>query len=367
MGHSFKRVISILLAAVLLALCAPAAFAASESEALQFNNDGSFKIMQIADCQDDEKPNWKMIAYLNAAIQQEQPDLIIFTGDNIRGAKCKDINDVRSAIDAILLPVMRAQIPFAVVFGNHDNEGGVSNAAQLEIYQSYANCLAADTPGLTGTGNYNLPIYAHDSASVAFNLWLFDSGNDSDNSYFTGAQEDSRILWYRQQSELLQAENGGVAVPSMVFQHIIFPGIKERYFKYSAIPRVRIDRDIVLDTKDLPPAVTAGQLDAFLECGDVLAAVFGHYHMTDSTAWFNDLCIVQSPGASFSAYGHAEVRGVRVITLNEDDTGTFDTKVVKFKDLRQDYDGIALSAGEKIAQFFRALWDAIKTWTKLGR
>ncbi|MCL2513312.1 MAG: hypothetical protein FWF08_05375 [Oscillospiraceae bacterium] len=95
------------------------------------------------------------------------------------------------------------------------------------------------------------------------------------------------------------------------------------------------------------------------------AVAFGHYHMTDSTAWFRDICIIQSPGASLTAYGHVDVRGVRVITIDEN-TLNFETEVVKFKDIAADYDGLGLSFWQRFMQMFREIFDAIKTVFKFG-
>ena len=67
-------------------------------------------------------------------------------------------------------------LQFAVVFGNHDDEGGVSKETQMEYYQSYPGCLAS-AGNVTGVGNYNLLVYGSDGKTPVVNLWFFDSGS----------------------------------------------------------------------------------------------------------------------------------------------------------------------------------------------
>lgn len=55
------------------------------SGSLKFNSDGKFTIMQVADPQDNQNPRKAMIDMLNAAYDKVQPDLVVFTGDNVLG------------------------------------------------------------------------------------------------------------------------------------------------------------------------------------------------------------------------------------------------------------------------------------------
>ena len=50
---------------------------------LSFRADGTFKIMQINDTQDVGNCNKKLIEFLNAALDLELPDLVVFNGDQL--------------------------------------------------------------------------------------------------------------------------------------------------------------------------------------------------------------------------------------------------------------------------------------------
>lgn len=52
---------------------------------LRFHDDGTFRVLQMADIQDKPDVNTDTIRLIAAAIQEANPDLVVFTGDQIRG------------------------------------------------------------------------------------------------------------------------------------------------------------------------------------------------------------------------------------------------------------------------------------------
>ena len=94
---------------------------------LNFNN-GKFKIMQIADIQEDVPLNPDTVKLIDLALEKEKPDLVVLTGDQIHGySPCYRSNAEEKAeicIDGFLEPIVRRNIPFAFTFGNHDDDGG---------------------------------------------------------------------------------------------------------------------------------------------------------------------------------------------------------------------------------------------------
>lgn len=52
---------------------------------MRMNKDGLFKIMQITDMQEIPKVSPDTMALLDAAIEDEKPDLVVYTGDQIKG------------------------------------------------------------------------------------------------------------------------------------------------------------------------------------------------------------------------------------------------------------------------------------------
>ncbi len=52
---------------------------------LRFHDNGTFRVLQMADIQDGPEVNRDTIRMIEAAINEAKPDLVVFTGDQIRG------------------------------------------------------------------------------------------------------------------------------------------------------------------------------------------------------------------------------------------------------------------------------------------
>ena len=104
--------------------------ASAQQQTLRFNKDGKFKIVQFTD-----------VHYI--------------------------YNDPRSDISeegmrTVLNLVSKREIPFAVTFGNHDNEQGLTREELLKIIQSVPYNLTQTTPGISGVTNFILPVKSSD-------------------------------------------------------------------------------------------------------------------------------------------------------------------------------------------------------------
>ncbi len=344
-----KKFISIFLAITITISLFSISVSASqaENEKLMFNADGSFKIMQIADLQDNQSPVKKTTEYLREVIDDEKPDLIVLTGDNIsdsvaRGfTKDHSVKKVRKAIDSFMSLFEELGIPVAVVFGNHDAEGYVSKEQQMAIYNEYDCCVAIDEgESLSGCGTYNLPILSSDGSKIAYNLWMFDSNMYDPMADGYDHVHDDQIAWYVNKSNELKAQNGGNPVPSMAFQHIIVPEV------FNALVEVEEGTPGSIQNGDkffaLPegatgsllerPAVAARdsmQFEKMLEQGDVKAMFTGHDHKNDFVVSYMGIDLSTTPAAGFGGYG-ADNRGVRVIVLDENNTDTYETETIHY-------------------------------------
>ena len=111
---------------------------------LKYNKNKKFKIMQITDIQEVPKISPDTKKLLNAVIEQEKPDLVVLTGHHINGygasykVSARDTaHPLKETLEALLKPVTDAGIPYAVTFGNHDRQVGISNTEQFNrIYKS---------------------------------------------------------------------------------------------------------------------------------------------------------------------------------------------------------------------------------------
>ena len=195
----------------------------AEKAQLQFNEDGSFRIMNLSDIQDGARLLSITEKFIEAAIEAEKPDLIILTGDNIAGNTLSE-EKTETAIREVMDVLDPYGIPVAIVFGNHDEESGVNKEEQMAIYNQYECSISYDDgDALWGCGTYNIPVYSStDKTKVVFNCWLFDSGNRDEDGGYDHVKKD-QLDWYKAKSAELKAANGGKVVPSIAFQHIIVP------------------------------------------------------------------------------------------------------------------------------------------------
>lgn len=141
---------------------------------IKFNPSGKLIIMQVSDPQDMKYVRPAMVKMLNNAYDAVKPDLVLFTGDNILGNHLLDarignrqiasgkeatLKVMRESIDNIAAPLQRRGIPFAMIFGNHDDRNLVSKDEQADIFRSYSCCLPMNIDDPTvDCDTYNIPV-----------------------------------------------------------------------------------------------------------------------------------------------------------------------------------------------------------------
>ncbi len=348
-----KRVFSFLCVLLAIVTLLPLSAFAAADEPLYFDENGDFKILIIADPQDIALPQRGMLALINASLDAAKPDLVVFLGDVIHGPAILTEAGAKKAIDNIVSPVAEREIPFAVVFGNHDDEGGVSKETQIEWYNTYDGCLVVEGEEMSGCGNYNLLIKDKFDGRNLFNLWFIDSGTyvytEALGRSYAYVEAD-QLDWYKKASEKLAVENGGEPLPSFVFQHIPVPEVydmltvvpqtadgavkghgiySENY--YVANPQY-IEKG-ALGEGPCPPDTNSGEFSAWRETGDVVAAFFGHDHTNDYEGSLDGIDMVSTMGACFFIYGAGENHGTRLVTLHKDDLKNYDTSMLYYKDI----------------------------------
>ena len=343
-----KKLTSILLTALLTVSCV---FPVSAADAgLRFRDDGTFTILHITDTQDDHHPSPEMLNLLKRSIETADPDLIVFTGDIVEDKKTPDLYtdnepwregvnvydikqninvdntlaNLKNAIDPIFAILEESGVPYAVAQGNNDHKCGITNAEWLELYSAYPGGLTFDASGdADGRIDYNLPVYGTDG-SMMFNVWMMDTGK--------GGVNEEQLEWYRAASAGLTADNGGVPVPAILFQHIPTADVGNLFVSCASwedgatadgVNFYRLDPAIASGKNfyAYPPCEPTAQFAAWKECGDVIGAYFGHQHVEGFTGTYDGIEMGLTYGMEFSKPGPY---GFRVITLHEDDITDFD-------------------------------------------
>ncbi len=328
-----------------------------ETMELKFNENGEFKILAIADTQDTDKPQKEMLEILNNALDSVKPDLVVFLGDNTAGWwKGVTKEKTATAIRKLIEPVDARKVPFAIVFGNHDHEGlshkdnGMTEEEakefMLSVYQEFPTCLAIEGEELTGCGTYNLLIKDHTGTKDIFNLWMMDSNPYYENGY--GFVQPDQRDWYIKTSNALKETNGGVPMPSLLFQHIAVPEVyelaessdskadgyvhgntamfKDKYWKASS--------DILqgsFEEGPCPADIQHDQFQTWKDQGDIIGAFFGHDHPNDYLGELDGIKLGAVPAAGYYSYGWKH--GARTITLKENNLSDFETEILEADDI----------------------------------
>ena len=321
------------------------------------------RIMQVSDVQDMHFIRRAMVEMLERAYDTVQPDLVVLTGDNIHGnhldedrlgRKTDEFSVIlRHMVDALYYvaePIEKRGIPFCMIFGNHDDLNPVTKQEQADLYKDYPHFFGLnDSEPQLDCDTYNVPIYTSDGEKIAFNLWMLDSaGKDDGTGKGFEYVKAEAIEWYRRRSDALKAQNGGAPVPSLMFQHVPVPQVRELFIPCGeddpnavkwrgpdGLP-YKLDFERADGYADEYPDVCDtdfGQLDAIRAQGDVCALVFGHDHANNFISELDGVKIIQTPAASFRSYGTARARGVRVFEIGEDDPWNVDTYTLSYYDL----------------------------------
>jgi hypothetical protein len=173
--------------------------AQSESQIkLIFKSDNTFKIVQFTDTQDDQFIDPRTVALINAVLDDQKPDLVILTGDNIKSGP-KTPADVKTAINNVVSPVDTRGIPWFITFGNHDEDHmpitGVDEEAMLGIYMSYPYNINMPSPkDVNGTGNMHVLVFSSKGQKPVFNICL-DSGRYAPENCDQIITDFSRLTW----------------------------------------------------------------------------------------------------------------------------------------------------------------------------
>lgn len=324
-----------------------------EKPVLHVRKDGKFKILQVADlhmstglgvCRDPVPPSLddsgkcdadsRTLAFIRSVLDLENPDLVILSGDQINGETSPD---TQSALFKFAHLFITHKIPFATIFGNHDNEGSISSREVLmQLTQSLPYSLSEPgPPTIDGTGNYHVEVLARGTSThSALTLYLFDThGYSPDERQYRGYDwiKKSQIDWFKSTAQSLER-----SPPHRDYTHMHM----DMAFIHIPLPEYRNTGDIVAASgtwREPPtaPAFNSGFKSALVEEG-VLAVSCGHDHANDYCALAKgegdhqgkpELWMCYAGGAGLGGYGGYDGyrRRVRVFEfdMNEARIGTW--------------------------------------------
>ncbi len=328
---------------------------------LKFKN-GKFKILCISDLHGVVDFDTRIIRDLEAILDNVKPDLLMVLGDMTWRDALDSPENFRKFVRPVFEVVEKRNIPWAHVFGNHDND--CTNQApfsQQEIYEEFPLNLTKRGPEeIHGTGNFVLPIKAENSDEIIFNIWGIDS-HDSLGDLVrefklgdTGSKWDmqcvypsclhdwgqgyntlnfDQLMWYWQSSKELEAF-AGHKIPGLMAMHIALPEYVITY-KNTAESYYEGTRREAVGCSPL----NSGMFNALLDRGDVKTVVCGHDHINDFSGSYLGIKLCCDAGLNYDGYCADDLRGGRVFEITETDPENAETYMVRSADFVKDYPG----------------------------
>ncbi|KIW92286.1 uncharacterized protein Z519_07270 [Cladophialophora bantiana CBS 173.52] len=284
----------------------------------RIRKDGKFKIMQAADlhlatglgkcrhalpegqrCEADPRT----LDFIARMIEDEKPDFVVLTGDQVNGDTAPD---AQTAIFKYSEMFARHRIPYAGIFGNHDDEGNLNRAESMAVMDGLPYSLSTAGPeDVEGVGNYVVEILGRGSTShSALTLYMLDTHSYSpDEQHYHGYDwlKQSQIDWFKTTSQSLKRKH-------KEYTHIHM----DLAFIHIPLPEYRNPDNLawVGNWTEPPtaPAYNSNFKDALVE-ENILVVSCGHDHVNDYCLPANNkdkkaaLWMCYGGGAGFGGYG----------------------------------------------------------------
>lgn len=208
---------------------------------MDFNVDRDLRILQLTDtqiidaaqCRTEnrlgvgQKIAWatdtmynNLFRYIIKAVNDTKPDLILLTGDLIYG----EFDDNGTSMMALIHCMDSLQIPWAPIFGNHENESNRGVLWQCKQLEESPYCLFERRNEIGGNGNYSIGIAKNGNLERV--IFMMDSNGCRGTSAVNGTAVHKTAgfsymqkQWYRSVGLQVNAV-AGKTIPSFLGFHI---------------------------------------------------------------------------------------------------------------------------------------------------
>jgi 3',5'-cyclic AMP phosphodiesterase CpdA len=303
-----------------------------EAEVTYLTKEGKddFKILAFTDMHFDgmdEKAMDKTMEEFLKAIDQECPDLVVFTGDIVTAIFNKE------RAETIADTMETYGIYWCTVLGNHEGEHPLSFSREnlIKLWaddEKYPHCLVEEGPAeISGYGNYVVHLMTSEG-SISQSLIFMDSGNyvteeDVKNLKVSKGSyayiKSDQIEWYKKQIASLPEGN-----KSSMFIHIPLCEYAQGW------ERIYNEDDKTINgTEDCnyisglqrEPVCCAEYNSGFFEVIKVLGSTkdvyCGHDHINDYSIVYQGIGLHYLQASGYATYGWNDVSGTKTDILEE--------------------------------------------------
>ena len=197
-------------------------FSLSETVTLTKEKGKDFKILTLDDIHFSDYGYRAFFSIFNVnkikrLVKRTNPDLIIMPGDFVCGG---DGNSDYYSIQRITDLMESFGVPWAPVFGNHDDETNCDLNFLADTMMKSPHCLMQKGDERMGVGNYIINVVEEGTENIVESIFMMDSHHSQPN--------ELQQKWFKRAAEGINALTSGKAEISL-FMHIPIPEYQTMY------------------------------------------------------------------------------------------------------------------------------------------
>ncbi len=270
-------------------------------------------------------------------VKEVKPDLITVTGD----AVCD--SSTYMAIRRFTDLMESFGVPWAPVFGNHDDEGNCDLNYLCDVMMNAPHCLLKKGDPAMGYGNYVVTIVEENDGAPAIceALVMMDSHHSQPNEV-----QQNWLKWVGEGINRISSNNADISV----WMHIPLPEYqyaKDEFYntwKHSWAPECsgygEIHEKICCERDADSNPVQRGFYEAAKSVGTIKNIICGHEHMNNFSVMYDGIRITYTLKLGFSSGFQPGFNGGTVITVTEKGLTHMTYKTAKFRSFKviEDFD-----------------------------
>lgn len=264
-----------------------------------------------------------IFTYVDKAVEQANPHLIILGGDTVEGV----FDDNGADWEAIVNHIDSYKIPWALVFGNHERESLAGTVWQTAMLYQSDYCLFASAD-VSGDSNYTIAL--RQGGEYKYILWMLDTngtnpqwveGNPNKDTIVTqtGLQND-QLRWMKDTAAAITYDLG-MPIPSLLFMHVP-PQMAEDallnyypdYFDLPFSPNTETDFGTATE---LPVGGGSTGLKEVVETMNAKGMFFAHQHQVALSIMNDGIRYTWGLKTGVNSYNDRNLLGSTLITVDE--------------------------------------------------
>ena len=282
---------------------------------------------------------YKILTYtVEELIKKVQPDLITVSGDISWGEghfeAYKNFADLMQSYG----------IPWAPVWGNHDNEDGAAVVEEIaDLYMTYPTCLYEKGDPALGNGNYVIAI--KEGEKIVEAVFMMDTHANNDICLFDrncviqkygsyASLTPVQLEWYKEQVKNLKALGCN---DSSLIVHIPLYGYRKAFYAATE-EELRAPKSVSIEDsykgvgwKDEYKKTSFGVnregiassnyddgvVEVLEECGHTKHVIAGHEHVNNFSILYNGIRLTYGTKIGMGCYWDSDLNGGTVLTVTE--------------------------------------------------